>query len=82
MSNSYHILLFCFISHSGKIPHLFLTGYVVPQYAVEGFFGSLREELVLEQTDVSITIAVLGLIGMVLDPWYCIVSGHDIGMLK
>ena len=43
-----------------------MTGYSVPQHAVEGFFGTLREELILENTDVSITFCVLGMIGMLL----------------
>ena len=41
-----------------------MTGYVVPLHAIEGFFGTLREELILEKTDVSITFCVLGMIGM------------------
>ena len=41
-----------------------MTGYVVPLHAVEGFFGTLREELILEKTDISITFCVLGMIGM------------------
>ena len=41
-----------------------MAGYVVPQHAVEGFFGTLREELIQEKTDVSITFCILGMIGM------------------
>ena len=43
-----------------------MTGYSAPQHAVEGFFGTLREELILEKTDISITFCVLGMIGMTL----------------
>ena len=41
-----------------------MTGYVVPQHSLEGFFGTLREELILEKADVSITFCIMGVIGM------------------
>ena len=47
------------------MPFPFMTGYSVPQHAVEGFFGTLREELILENADISITFCVLGMIGMI-----------------
>ena len=51
-------------SHSGKRPMAFMAAYVVPQHSLEGFFGTLREELILEKADVSITFCIMGVIGL------------------
>ena len=42
----------------------FMTAYVVPQHSLEGFFGTLREELILEKADVSIIFCIMGVIGL------------------
>ena len=55
----------------------FMTGYVVPQHSLEGFFGTLREELILEKADVSITFGIMGVIGIkqtwIHIPKHCII---------
>ncbi|XP_066270120.1 hydroxysteroid 11-beta-dehydrogenase 1-like protein isoform X2 [Branchiostoma lanceolatum] len=46
----------------GKITGTFVAGYCGAKFALDGFFGSLRQELQLKKADVSITLVVLGLI--------------------
>ncbi|XP_078579629.1 hydroxysteroid 11-beta-dehydrogenase 1-like protein isoform X2 [Branchiostoma floridae x Branchiostoma japonicum] len=46
----------------GKITSTFLSFYSGAKFALDGFFGSLRQELQLKKADVSITLVVLGLI--------------------
>ncbi|XP_015741718.1 hydroxysteroid 11-beta-dehydrogenase 1-like protein [Coturnix japonica] len=49
-------------SLSGKIPTPFTTSYSATKFALDGFFGSLRHELMMQRKNVSITLCVLGLI--------------------
>ena len=47
----------------GKIPAPNGIGVVTSQHALEGFFSSLREELIMAKKNISITICSMGLIG-------------------
>ncbi|NWI68515.1 DHI1L protein, partial [Todus mexicanus] len=49
-------------SIAGKIPTPFITAYSATKFALQGFFGSLRHELIMQRRDVSVTLCVLGLI--------------------
>lgn len=49
---------------TGRLGMPYTTGYSASKFAVEGFFSALRQELKLKQSEVSITVAVLGSIGM------------------
>nr|XP_013800293.1 PREDICTED: hydroxysteroid 11-beta-dehydrogenase 1-like protein B [Apteryx mantelli mantelli] len=49
-------------SLSGRIGGPFTLAYNAAKFALEGFYSSLRRELRLQQTNVSVTIAVLGYI--------------------
>ncbi|XP_035678989.1 hydroxysteroid 11-beta-dehydrogenase 1-like protein [Branchiostoma floridae] len=46
----------------GKIPWPNVTYYCSAKFALDGFFSSLRVELMKAQQDVSVTLAILGLI--------------------
>ncbi|XP_069504571.1 hydroxysteroid 11-beta-dehydrogenase 1-like protein [Ambystoma mexicanum] len=46
----------------GKIPTPYTTSYTAAKFALDGFFGSLRHELAMVGTDVSITLCILGVI--------------------
>nr|XP_032837312.1 hydroxysteroid 11-beta-dehydrogenase 1-like protein [Petromyzon marinus] len=46
----------------GKVPTPLVSPYAASKFALEGFFGSLRQELKLRHSNVSITIATLGYI--------------------
>ncbi|KAH3868001.1 hydroxysteroid 11-beta-dehydrogenase 1-like protein [Dreissena polymorpha] len=50
-------------SMAGKLGQPFVSAYSGSKFALDGFFGGLRQELKLRQCDISITICVLGLIG-------------------
>ncbi|CAH1268523.1 HSD11B1 [Branchiostoma lanceolatum] len=50
-------------SAAGKIPWPFLTFYSSVKFGLDGFFSSLRVELMKAQQDVSVTLVVLGIIG-------------------
>ncbi|NWW79184.1 DHI1L protein, partial [Climacteris rufus] len=49
-------------SLTGKMPTPFTTSYSATKFALDGFFGSLRHELLMQQRDVSVTLCILGLI--------------------
>ncbi|XP_072213394.1 hydroxysteroid 11-beta-dehydrogenase 1-like protein isoform X2 [Excalfactoria chinensis] len=49
-------------SLSGKIPTPFTASYSATKFALDGFFGSLRHELMMQGRNVSVTLCVLGLI--------------------
>ncbi|KFW06087.1 Hydroxysteroid 11-beta-dehydrogenase 1-like, partial [Eurypyga helias] len=49
-------------SLTGKIPTPFTTSYSATKFALDGFFSSLRHELIMQQRNVSITLCILGLI--------------------
>lgn len=49
-------------SDSGRIPTTAYQGYSASKFALEGFFGSLRSEFEKTNTDISVTVSVLGLI--------------------
>ena len=51
------------ISASGKVLSPFTASYAASKHAIEGFFGSLREEFITASKDTSITLCTLGLIG-------------------
>ncbi|XP_061475700.1 hydroxysteroid 11-beta-dehydrogenase 1-like protein [Rhineura floridana] len=46
----------------GRIPAPFSTSYSATKFALEGFFGSLRNELIMQKKEVTVTLCVLGLI--------------------
>jgi len=48
-------------SVAGKIPSPYMASYAASKFALDGFFGSLREEIL--HTNITITNCVLGLIG-------------------
>ncbi|NXY77371.1 DHI1L protein, partial [Glareola pratincola] len=53
----------CFsFSFPGKIPTPFTTSYSATKFALDGFFSSLRHELIMQKRNVSITLCILGLI--------------------
>ncbi|XP_045404905.1 hydroxysteroid 11-beta-dehydrogenase 1-like protein isoform X3 [Lemur catta] len=45
----------------GRVPTSFSTPYSAAKFALDGFFGSLRRELDVQDVDVAITMCVLGL---------------------
>ncbi|XP_067861684.1 hydroxysteroid 11-beta-dehydrogenase 1-like protein B [Heptranchias perlo] len=49
-------------SLSGRIGAPFTVVYCASKFAVEGFYSSLRRELILQQVNVSVTVAILGYI--------------------
>ncbi|XP_042669072.1 hydroxysteroid 11-beta-dehydrogenase 1-like protein isoform X1 [Centrocercus urophasianus] len=49
-------------SLTGKIPTPFTTSYSATKFALDGFFSSLRHELMMQERNVSITLCILGLI--------------------
>ncbi|XP_053148582.1 hydroxysteroid 11-beta-dehydrogenase 1-like protein [Hemicordylus capensis] len=49
-------------SLAGRLATPFTTSYSATKFALEGFFGSLRQELNMQKKDVSVTLCVLGLI--------------------
>ncbi|KFO69346.1 Hydroxysteroid 11-beta-dehydrogenase 1-like [Cuculus canorus] len=49
-------------SLTGKIPTPFTTSYSATKFALDGFFSSLRHELMMQKRNVSITLCILGLI--------------------
>ncbi|XP_025893553.1 hydroxysteroid 11-beta-dehydrogenase 1-like protein B [Nothoprocta perdicaria] len=49
-------------SVSGRIGSPFTLSYSAAKFALEGFYSSLRRELHLQQTNLSVTVAVLGYI--------------------
>uniref|UniRef100_A0A8D0GR66 Hydroxysteroid 11-beta-dehydrogenase 1-like protein n=1 Tax=Sphenodon punctatus TaxID=8508 RepID=A0A8D0GR66_SPHPU len=46
----------------GRIATPFAAPYTATKFALEGFFASLRQELVMQQKEVSVTVCILGLI--------------------
>ncbi|XP_053387002.1 hydroxysteroid 11-beta-dehydrogenase 1-like protein [Mercenaria mercenaria] len=50
-------------SFAGKFGQPFVSIYSASKFALDGFFGGLRQELKLRNCDISITTCVLGLIG-------------------
>ncbi|XP_048783740.1 hydroxysteroid 11-beta-dehydrogenase 1-like protein isoform X3 [Lagopus muta] len=50
------------LAHGGKIPTPFTTSYSATKFALDGFFSSLRHELMMQERNVSITLCILGLI--------------------
>lgn len=51
-----------FFSFPGKIPTPFTTSYSATKFALDGFFSSLRHELIMQKRNVSVTLCILGLI--------------------
>ncbi|KAM4706950.1 hydroxysteroid 11-beta-dehydrogenase 1-like protein [Discoglossus pictus] len=49
-------------SLTGKVSIPYTTSYAATKFALEGFFGSLRHELTMLKSSVSITLCILGLI--------------------
>ncbi|NWT70595.1 DHI1L protein, partial [Prunella himalayana] len=49
-------------SLTGKMPIPFTTSYSATKFALDGFFSSLRHELIMQKRDVSVTLCILGLI--------------------
>ncbi|NWH77929.1 DHI1L protein, partial [Piaya cayana] len=49
-------------SLTGKIPTPFTTSYSAAKFALDGFFSSLRHELMMQKREISITLCILGLI--------------------
>ncbi|KAJ7331753.1 hypothetical protein JRQ81_013933 [Phrynocephalus forsythii] len=49
-------------SMAGKVGFPLLVPYSATKFALDGFFSSLRQELVMQNTNVSITLCILGLI--------------------
>ncbi|XP_054837700.1 11-beta-hydroxysteroid dehydrogenase 1 [Eublepharis macularius] len=49
-------------SLAGKIGFPFVVPYATAKFALDGFFSSLRQELVMQNTNISITLCILGLI--------------------
>ncbi|XP_007438759.1 corticosteroid 11-beta-dehydrogenase isozyme 1 isoform X2 [Python bivittatus] len=49
-------------SMAGKIGFPFTVTYSATKFALHGFFSSLRQEFVMQNTNVSITLCILGLI--------------------
>ncbi|NXN82885.1 DHI1L protein, partial [Bombycilla garrulus] len=49
-------------SLTGRMPTPFTTSYSATKFALDGFFGSLRHELIMQRRDVSVTLCILGLI--------------------
>ncbi|XP_060594508.1 hydroxysteroid 11-beta-dehydrogenase 1-like protein [Ruditapes philippinarum] len=50
-------------SFAGKFGQPFVSIYSASKFALDGFFGGLRQELKLRNCDISITVCVLGFIG-------------------
>jgi len=51
---------------SGKIAQPYLAPYSSSKFALDGFFSVLRQELVIDEIDVSVTICYIGLTGQLL----------------
>ncbi|KAF7254498.1 Corticosteroid 11-beta-dehydrogenase isozyme 1 [Varanus komodoensis] len=49
-------------SLAGKVGFPFTVPYSATKFALDGFFSSLRQEFVMQNTNISITLCVLGLI--------------------
>uniref|UniRef100_A0A803VK33 Hydroxysteroid 11-beta-dehydrogenase 1-like protein n=1 Tax=Ficedula albicollis TaxID=59894 RepID=A0A803VK33_FICAL len=49
-------------SLTGRMPTPFTTSYSATKFALDGFFSSLRHELIMQKRDVSVTLCILGLI--------------------
>ncbi|KFP25709.1 Hydroxysteroid 11-beta-dehydrogenase 1-like [Colius striatus] len=49
-------------SLTGKVPTPFTTSYSATKFALDGFFTSLRHELIMQKRNVSVTLCILGLI--------------------
>ncbi|NXW94533.1 DHI1L protein, partial [Alopecoenas beccarii] len=49
-------------SLTGRIPTPFTTSYSATKFALDGFFSSLRHELIMQKRNVSVTLCILGLI--------------------
>ncbi|KFV61680.1 Hydroxysteroid 11-beta-dehydrogenase 1-like [Dryobates pubescens] len=49
-------------SLAGKIATPFTTSYSATKFALDGFFSSLRHELMMQKKNVSVTLCILGLI--------------------
>ena len=41
----------------------YLIAYSASKFALDGFFGGLREELMMQNRPVSVTMCIIGLIG-------------------
>lgn len=46
----------------GKVGFPFVVPYSATKFALDGFFSSLRQEFSIQNTNVSITLCILGLI--------------------
>ncbi|NXL93256.1 DHI1L protein, partial [Alectura lathami] len=49
-------------SLTGRVPTPFTTSYSASKFALDGFFSSLRHELAMQRSNVSVTLCILGLI--------------------
>lgn len=50
------------VSAPGRIAGPFTAPYSATKFALDGFFGSLRQELIIDKVNVSITLCILGYI--------------------
>uniref|UniRef100_A0A674JTY4 11-beta-hydroxysteroid dehydrogenase 1 n=1 Tax=Terrapene triunguis TaxID=2587831 RepID=A0A674JTY4_9SAUR len=49
-------------SMAGKVGFPFTAPYSATKFALDGFFSSLRQELIIQKVDVSITLCILGFV--------------------
>ncbi|XP_027560330.1 hydroxysteroid 11-beta-dehydrogenase 1-like protein isoform X1 [Neopelma chrysocephalum] len=62
LTASFLVVSILSFSFPGKIPTPFTTSYSATKFALDGFFSSLRHELIMQKRNVSITLCILGLI--------------------
>ncbi|CAC5401755.1 HSD11B1 [Mytilus coruscus] len=67
VKSSSHFLVF--IPLQSKVAQPFSGVYSSTKFALDGFFGSIRQEFALRNCDVSITLCVIGLVGKVAQPF-------------
>ena len=51
------IVRICFV---GKVATPFAAPYSASKFALDGFFSSLRQEFVLQNMDISVTLCIIG----------------------
>ncbi|CAH1784161.1 unnamed protein product [Owenia fusiformis] len=57
-----HGRLIVISSLGGKLPSPFMTPYIMSKFALDGFFGSLNQQLMIEKSNISLTVCNLGLV--------------------
>lgn len=50
-------------SVAGRVPQPYVSAYSATKFALDGFFGGLREELKIKGSQVSITFCIIGFVG-------------------